>query len=229
MDRVIAFEKIVARAMSLGASAVGAVSPAALQEAPSHRSRPLDLPAFRAVIVLALEHPQEQPERDWWDARRGRTPGNRRLIGINHRLAKWLVKTYSAEARDLPYEALEGGVFLKDAAVLAGLGIIGRNNLVITPRYGPRVRFRALSVDLPLPMTGPLEGFAPCEGCPAPCRPVCPREAFEGGAYQRERCQQQMEADEGAKIVLNSPVIGMPTRVKVAYCRRCELSCPVGR
>jgi hypothetical protein len=27
---------------------------------------------------------------------------------------------------------------------------------------------------------------------------------------------------------LRSPVVGMPTKFKIAYCRLCELACPVG-
>jgi len=51
---------------------------------------------------------------------------------------------------------------LKDAAVLAGLGCIGKNNLLLTPEYGSRVRLRAFTIDLVLPSTGPLP-FDPCE------------------------------------------------------------------
>jgi epoxyqueuosine reductase len=39
--------------------------------------------------------------------------------------------------RPLPYKVEEGGMFLKDAATLAGLGIIGKNNLLITPEFEP--------------------------------------------------------------------------------------------
>jgi epoxyqueuosine reductase len=165
---------------------------------------------------------------DWWDNWQGGTPGNRRLINISHRLLKWLRKKYRLEAVELPYQVERGGVFLKDAAILAGLGVMGRNNLLITPRYGPRVRIKALLVDLPLPAAGPLEGFDPCNGCPAPCLSACPQEAFTGGSYARERCQLQMKADEAHPIALRSPVVGMATKFKVAYCRLCELACPVG-
>jgi epoxyqueuosine reductase len=39
--------------------------------------------------------------------------------------------------RPLQYKVEEAGMFLKDAATLAGLGIIGKNNLLITPEFEP--------------------------------------------------------------------------------------------
>lgn len=229
MDRITA-EKIAKRAISLGASRVGSIPVAALRDSPSHRLYPVDLKRYAAfaVVVLALEHPAQQPEMDWWDNWQGGTPGNRKMIHINRRLVKWVRRKYAVEAAELPYQVDRDGVFLKDAASLAGLGVMGRNNLLITPQYGPRVRLRALLVDLPLPITGPLGGFDPCNGCEAPCLPACPQEAFGGGSYQREHCQLQMKKDEANPIALRSPVVGMPTKFKVAYCRLCELACPVG-
>jgi len=230
MHRTILLNSIAARAKSLGASQIGAIPAAALRHSPSHRLYHLDLQrhAAGAVVVLALEHPEGQPEMDWWDNWQGSTPGNRRLINISHRMVKWLRKKYALEAVELPYQVERNGVFLKDAAILAGLGVMGRNNLLITPRYGPRVRLRALLLDSSLPATAPLEGFDPCDGCEAPCLSACPRDAFASGSYDRERCQLQMKADEANPIALRSPVVGMPTKFKVAYCRLCERACPVG-
>jgi epoxyqueuosine reductase len=229
MDRITG-QKIARRAIALGASRIGIVSIAALRQAPSHRVQPLNLQGLgeSTVVVLALEHPPGQPEMDWWDNWQGGTPGNRRLININRRLVKWIRKKYALEASEVPYQVECSGVFLKDAAILSGLGVMGRNNLLITPQYGPRVRLRALLMNVPLPASGPLEGFDPCKGCEAPCLGACPQEAFGGGAYQRKRCQRQMKADEANPIALRSPVVGMATKFKVAYCRLCELACPVG-
>lgn len=43
------------------------------------------------------------------------------------------------------------GIFShRHAAVRAGLGEFGLNNLVVTPRYGPRVRFNSIITDAPL-------------------------------------------------------------------------------
>ena len=230
MPSAVPIETLRARAITLGASLVGTVPAAALLESPSHHGHAFDrrLRGGLSVVVVALAHDENRLKLDWWDNSRGHTPGNRLLIKVNRRLIKWFRKRFDAEARDLPYEGPGGGVFLKDAALLAGIGVMGRNNLVITPRYGPRVRLRALLVDHPLAPSAPLEDFTPCDGCPAPCRQACPQAAFPGGVYRRERCRLQMAENEAAKIVLRSPVVGMPTRYKVAYCRRCELACPVG-
>lgn len=231
MPSAIPLDTLRTRAIALGASLAGCVPATALLKSVSHRGHTFErhLQEGLAVVVIALAHDENRLKMDWWDNSRGHTPGNRLLIKVNRRLIKWLRKRYGVDAWDLPYEGPEGGVFLKDAAVLAGIGVMGRNNLVVTPRYGPRVRLRGLLVDCPLGYSSPLEDFAPCTGCTAPCLQACPEAAFTGGGYQRERCQRQMAKNEAAKIVLRSPVVGMPTRYKVAYCRRCELACPVGR
>ncbi|MBI9086280.1 MAG: epoxyqueuosine reductase [Desulfobacterales bacterium] len=231
MDPAIPFEAISAQAISIGASLVGVAHVATLVDAPSHRVHPVDRRVGEAgsVVVIALAHTDGEPEMDWWDNQKGRTPGNRLLLKINRRLTKWLEKTCSVEAYELPYHALRGGIFLKDAAVLAGMGVIGKNNLLITPQYGPRVRLKALWLNLPLQCTGPTHGFAPCDGCDGPCIKACPRDAFNGGSYHRERCRLQMRTDETEKVVLKSPLIGVPSRFITAYCRRCELACPVGQ
>ena len=54
--------------------------------------------------------------------------------------------TYGGVFRKIQRLTLGGrGIFsMRHAAVRAGLGEFGLNNLVVTPRYGPRVRFGAV-------------------------------------------------------------------------------------
>ena len=231
MDPSFPFDPITAQAVSLGASLVGVTRVATLLDSPSHRFHPVAQRVSESisVIVLALAHNKRQPELDWWDGQKGGTPGSRVLIKINNDLAKWISRKYSAEAYGLPYQAARKGIFLKDAAVLAGLGVIGKNNLVITPQYGPRVQLRALLVNLPLRCTEPPDFFAPCDDCAEPCKKVCPRKSFKDSAFQSKRCLIQMRKDEAAKIVQKQPTVWRPAQYQIAYCRLCELSCPVGR
>lgn len=73
----------------------------------------------------------------------------------------------------------------KHAAVAAGLGTIGRNGLLITKDFGPRVRLACLLTDAPLEST-PLPEKNFCNDCHA-CIRACPAGALQpptdGGFY----------------------------------------------
>ncbi|MFQ7552269.1 MAG: hypothetical protein ACLRMZ_20640 [Blautia marasmi] len=58
----------------------------------------------------------------------------------------------------LNYYVEKGGVWLKDASVVAGLGTIGKNNLLIT-RVWTEVRLRAMFLSVDLPPPAPVTGI----------------------------------------------------------------------
>ena len=222
-------DTILDKARSLGASLAGIVQ---LDGAVRDR---IELPAavdpartFGWLLVLALAHGADRPELDWWGGAGG-TEGNRRLQEIADELKRTLAEEQGVRAHVLPYHPWRGGILLKNAAALAGLGVIGANNLLVTPRYGPRVRLKAMLLDL-----GDIEtGFfpknpvsAPCDGCPRPCWHACPQDAFALGTYDRSRCARQMEQDEARAPTHQEQDSGVSF---IEYCRACELACPVGR
>ncbi|MFW5637270.1 MAG: hypothetical protein ACOC3A_11475 [Thermodesulfobacteriota bacterium] len=180
----------------------------------------------RSVLVLGLPHPEEAPRLDWWS--RGNTLGNRKLMEISDQVIAFLGDRFGLGAVQLPYYVERGGVFLKDAAVLAGLGIVGRNNLFLHPELGPRIRLRGILVEADLAPTRLREPFSPCETCDEPCRRACPMKAFENGAYSRQRCGGQMRLNE--RHPAPDPAAGENGSgdLVIQYCRKCELSCPVG-
>jgi len=254
-------QAIIDIAIENGATIAGIADVRALKSSPSHviytqmddyagvgttREEPLPVhelfhwpDSARTALVIGLSHPKDRPELDWWDGKG--TPGNRELIGIIEKTRKQIEADLNIPTRKLHYYVEKGGVFLKDAAVLAGLGCIGENNLLITPGYGPRIRLRALFLDADLTPTGPIE-FDPCADCRVNCRKVCPEHAMAGkaavfssfsdfsdlpardGAYDRKICNVRMEKDiaESQKSASGGPG---PTK----YCRRCEFVCPVGK
>jgi epoxyqueuosine reductase len=281
-------ERIAQKARSLGASVVGVADVEPLKASPSHRISPkiglglekrwrdapdeaepiaVDWPADAvSAVVIGVAHPADQPELDWYDGKG--TAGNRALIAIAKELSGWLERDFAIRTYRPPYFIESGGVFMKDAAVLAGLGRIGRNNLVITPDHGPRIRWRVVLLGRAAKATGPVE-YDPCEGCDEPCRAACPVGAFDetaydaaaleqsqlpgrDGTYDRITCNTKMAQDvedaatalaTGAadqqdlastmnafeEAVLALPTAAGETQYGVKYCRRCELSCPVGR
>lgn len=257
-------ERIIVKAKSLGASLAGLADVARLKQSPSHLVYPnierdgdggangtaggaapgevIWPEGFKSAVVIAVEHSAEQPELDWWYGKKS-PPGNRFLMRINAALSEWVVQTLGFSARRLPYHIHQGGIFLKDAAVLAGLGCIGRNNLVVTPEFGPRIRLRAMLIDVAIAPTGPI-AYDPCAVCDQPCRRACPQGAFDGtpmspdqmgltslpgrdGSFSRSVCNIQMVGDIDAAGQRTNLRSGQMEKI-VKHCRRCELACPVG-
>jgi epoxyqueuosine reductase len=84
------------------------------------------------VLVVALAHPADKPELDGWFGRRDPT-GNRILAGIVGRLCDWLAASGEIRAVHLPHHLEKRCTCLKDAAVLAGMGCIGRGDAPVWP------------------------------------------------------------------------------------------------
>ncbi|MBQ0001756.1 MAG: epoxyqueuosine reductase [Clostridiales bacterium] len=202
-------------------------------------------PDARSVIVFAVAHPEDRPEMDWWCGEID-PPGNKKLLKISRELKKYLsaldpdIHIYSKR-----YHVERGGIYLKDAAYQAGLGCIGYNNLCVTPAFGPRVRLRAMTINVSLPPTGPI-AFDPCRTCDRPCITNCPQNAFSeviytreetglthlparNGNYYRASCNNQMLKNEETAAEGLMPEVCDHTEKIIKYCRNCELSCPVGK
>jgi epoxyqueuosine reductase len=255
--------QIIHKAKEMGAAAAGIASVESLRRSPSHMilglKTGLEIPGFGGIrwpaqassaLVIAVSHPEHRPELDWWDVKSA--PGNRVLIRIIRELSVWIGGAFDIRTHPLLYAVENGGAFLKDAAVLAGLGCIGKNNLLVTPGFGPRVRLRAMLLESQLAPTGPIP-FDPCDGCGEFCREACPQRAFEtislssaeagmdtvpgrDGKFSRARCEIQMEKDiddsqadrdEMAQFEADLEEVNR-TPIRIKYCRRCEFACPVG-
>ncbi|MBP2145427.1 NAD-dependent dihydropyrimidine dehydrogenase PreA subunit [Methanofollis sp. W23] len=211
----------VIRAQDLGATVAGCVLARALNDCPSALSD--GPPGFCAdtgsFMVLGLFHDPDRPELDWWEEGQG-TPGDQMLHQIAEDLCRWLGEVHGTDARVLPYQIYDGGIYLKDAAVMAGLGFVGRNNLVIVPGCGPSIRFRALWVDVDVPELPVMPCSSFCEECSAPCLRACPMHAFSGGRYHRAPCLERIDVNK---------TTAKGERRAIDHCRVCELVCPAGR
>ena len=80
-------------------------------------------------------------------------------------------------------DKLKGIFSHKLAAHLAGLGWIGKSCLLLTDRFGPRVRFVSVLTDAPLETGSPLD--RPCGKCHV-CIDACPSKAFTGAEFRPE-------------------------------------------
>ncbi len=242
---------IVETAKELGASLAGIASIKDLKASPSYevyKKKPFyeeydpessDYHEFKgvewrdehkSVLVWALSHPVSEPVLDWWSMKvKGFTPGNGIMRLQSRKLRIWMDEEFGIKAFSLPYQIEYGGAFLKDSAHLAGLGVIGKNNILVTPEFGTRVRLRGIFMEAELEPTGPID-FDPCNGCDRPCHRACPRDAFRSGAFERPLCKEEQDKLDTEVEILDGSIMGIDEPSKVTKtCRYCEFACPVAQ
>lgn len=118
-------------------------------------------------------------------------------------------------------ERFAGDFSHKHAAVACGLGKFGLNNLVLSPRWGPRIRLAAVITSAKLGYDRPLEKntcLTPeCEECVK----ICPVHALDGwkGRYDPEK---------GWVIDKRKCYDYIFTTLKGQRCGLCIKACPVG-
>ncbi len=114
----------------------------------------------------------------------------------------------------LPYSP---GIFLKEAATLAGIGPIGKNNLLISERFGPRIRLRALATNAPLTVSIPISNKKYCINCNK-CVEACPGNALSNERYDKAGCLKY--------CLVNLQMLSKYTSL---WCTACIDACPVGK
>ena len=85
----------------------------------------------------------------------------------------------------------KGHLSHKDVAQAAGLGWIGRNNLLVNERFGSRIRLTTILTDFPLAISSP--SIKDCGSC-LDCISVCPAGAIKvrQEEFDHLRCYEQL-------------------------------------
>lgn len=148
------------------------------------------------AISMALELPiddvlgvQDGPTPRYYEAY---VRTNARLNQIAAKVEAWIrrqgyraqavVATVASEGLDQEFgPPLTAPVQHKTVATRAGLGWIGKNALLITRKYGPRVRLTSVFTDMPLPAATPIE-YGQCGKCER-YRDACPAQAITGDMW----------------------------------------------
>ena len=146
--------------------------------------------------------------RDMSEVELGLPDGLSSVIVLGHQMDKELVQTYpsalggAATGREYSHEAtivMQVAAYIRNLgyqavasmndtglvipmAIQAGLGEYARNQLVITPEFGPRLRFSKIFTDMPLEADKPKRpGVAKfCDIC-TKCVDACPVKALPSG------------------------------------------------
>lgn len=126
----------------------------------------------------------------------------------------------------LDREHWQAAISHKAVARMAGLGWQGKNLLLVTPQFGPRVRLVTVLTDAPLAAEMPVKNR--CGRCML-CRDACPAKAIKGvktldhykdreEALYFSRCVDKLTKEFAALPEIAAPVCGICIKV-----------CPFGR
>jgi len=121
---------------------------------------------------------------------------NYRLDMIGYLLSREIEKKgYSAmplaASQVIDWQNQKGHISHKHIGVIAGIGWIGRNNLLVNPVFGSQVRYNTVLTDMPLTADRPLErGCGECSACIS----VCPAAAIKEDAalFDHRGCYEML-------------------------------------
>ncbi len=224
MDSSDISKKLHGALSALGVDVLGIAGVASLgarnREAAEHL-----LPGARTVVVVGLETYGEVLDHAIPGKKLSRaamsdlleshtdflnTELNRAVYAIAAALHRLGLRALPLPARGLPFDnrRIEAPFSYKDAAQAAGLGGIGRHSLLISPQFGPRLRFACCLTNAELPPGAPASPHD-CGDCRA-CIDGCPVKALA-----------MPEAPELYKINKSARAAGGGTcRVNGMRCRR---------
>jgi ferredoxin len=106
---------------------------------------------------------------------------------------------------------------IRKLALAASLGSIGKSGLILTPRFGPRIRFGGVLTDAPLKARIGEKIGDLCTGCNR-CVESCPAGALEGGRLERDRCEKYTQSH-----------LQKVSDFGYRHCLVCTRVCPVGK
>jgi len=165
---------------------------------------------FRSALVVAkahefsaLDNPLALPTKAYdQDYRRLNNTLGELVLGMEAQLRREGIHCLAVvPSETLDKEHQRGLVSHRALAQRAGLGVRGRNNLLVTPEFRSRVRLAAILTDLRVPHVPELIVPYPCVQCNR-CREACPSGALGENPtdYRLDRCLARLENIQSSEM-----------------------------
>lgn len=156
---------------------------------------------------------------------------NKALDGITKNISDYVVgKGFRAQPIPASFIADEkdllGNVSHKAVARMAGIGWQGRSLLIVSPRFGPRIRLATVLTDMPLAPDGPLKNH--CGAC-TECSKACPAAAIRGVSPAGDWYESREEALSFTRCVDQTLQFKTLPGIDARICGVCVRVCPFGK
>jgi len=155
---------------------------------------------------------------------------NARLNGMTEMIVRYIESMgYRAEAVPASKKIIEGGtegsVSHKAIAIMAGIGWQGKSLLLVTQKYGPRVRLSSVLTDMPLESDSSIKNR--CGKC-TKCTEACPVGAIRN-INTDFHYSSRNEALDLDKCHSNTLKYMKVPGVEYTFCGQCIPVCPHGK
>lgn len=158
----------------------------------------IGLPVFPEVLATLTDHPNQLYEHHY---RQVNFALDRLALEVGNRIHQLAYNALPIPASQIvDWERQRGHLSHKRIAIAAGLGWLGRNNLVVTPEFGAAVRLVTVLTDLRLEPGSPLT--ANCGDCRR-CLAACPANAIKERPedFDHEACFQLLKEFQRKRFV----------------------------
>lgn len=185
---------------------------------------------FNCAIILAVQHKKVITLENYIEDEFDRALSETRSYCIEiinelcNILKKYNIEYFIPQTRQKNEQELIAPFSFKFAAVNAGIGWIGKNNLLITKKFGPRVTLGAILVNSNFPTGRPINNSMCDEKCLL-CVLSCPYNALKGIVWTPETKRNEM-IDYNLCNQKRSLFIQNHNRKN--SCGLCIVSCPLG-
>lgn len=202
---------------------LGIADCAPLNEKARPGRRPMDLwPYAKAVLIFGVGL-ADPFTRGWVQNGKGGKFYSYALLELDRRV--WMVKRFLRQhgyhywgGESYGGALFDTGIRFADAAASCGLGYIGKSNVLVTEKYGPRINMTYLATDAPL-VTRQETVDSRCGSCKA-CEKACMSGAILGDYFFHQR---QCECMINVK-----PNMDYYSDFVKQDCDRCLRVCPQG-
>lgn len=150
---------------------------------------------------------------------------DQQLLWISNMIIKEGYMAYPVPAsQSIPGTGYSGIFQHKTAAVLSGLGWIGKNDLFITPEFGPRVRLGTVLTDMVIPCSDTVMKSR-CGEC-SMCVDNCPAMAIKGNEWKTGTVRDELVDARACSEYMSDHFKGIG---RGSVCGVCIKVCPFGK